>query len=319
MIGSRIRNLHNFARSCKYVAGTRAYHRGPLLAGILTLCVMMLPMPAGASIRNHSQSSTHLANSRLRWMLTGANISKLSTLDPGLAQSTFNNSATLALASATGLQNQVPSGYKSVPTLIFQSYATFLDDLTAGQIAPGIKAVVYDPEDWPSTPVVEQQNPTRYLRDFALLAHKYGYLVIETPARDLMGVPGAKCTSNPGESYDQAYLRCAIAPAAARWSNVIVVQAQADEFNVAQYEAFVQLATQQARLVSPSVQVLAGLSSGPSSGVASSAQLLAAAQSVRSLVTGYWLNAFASRPGQLQSTLGFLQLIDTADRVNRSS
>lgn len=253
------------------------------------------------------EASAASAASVAKWMITGTNISKLRSLDPTLTSQVFDNRYTFALGNPVGNQVQVPTTARAIPTLIFRSFAMFQSDLANGEIASEIKAVAYDPEKWKDTPLSEQSDPVAYLRRFAQLAHEHGFVVIEAPARDLMGVRGGTCTAAPGESYDHAYLRCGLASAAARAADILEIQAQADEFNIAAYRNFVVAAAKQATEASPRIGILAGLSTGPASGVASPAQLLAAAQSVSKVVSGYWMNVFASRPGQLESALGFLR------------
>lgn len=291
-----------------------------LVGGVLAIAAVgMIPGYTGGSMARtaspHRKETLAGGLRPLTWMLTGTNIGKLRVLNPGIATRAFDNGSTFAIGSPAHRQDQVPAGTQSVPTLIFRSFAVFKSDLASGQIDPRIRAVVYDPEKWAYTPASEQQRPAVYLKRFGLLAHDHGYLAIEAPARDLMGVKGGTCTARPRESYNHAYLRCGLAADAARASDVVEIQAQANELNLTEYKRFVATAARQALSAQPRVTVLAGLSTGPACGVPSSAQLFAAAKVVSDYVSGYWMNVFASKKGQLETALDFLRSMRSSGTV----
>jgi hypothetical protein len=87
-----------------------------------------------------------------------------------------------------------------------------------------------------------------------------------------------------------AYLKLGLAAGAARYSDVIDIQAQGAITNRTTYKQFVQAAAAQARKASPRVRVIAGLSTNPSGQHVTPAEFSAAFYAVRPYVDGYWLN-----------------------------
>jgi hypothetical protein len=233
----------------------------------------------------------------------------ISKADPSLADHFFNTPLAYANSSAAA-QNKTPPGYAAIPTLRYASYADFAADIAQGRTDPAIRAVYYDPEHWSETPQREQQDPYTYLRLFAALGHAHGYVVITSPARDLMGVPGGVCVARSGEEYDKAYIRCDIAGAAARYADVSKIQAQARETEVPAYRGLVATTAQQARAANPSVLFLSNLSTSVTTVTAD--QLFAAAQSVRGIVDGHYLTIQASDAGQLNTAVEFFRRMQAA-------
>jgi hypothetical protein len=264
---------------------------------------------AGSASTSWSDSVT--ATPRLSWIMLGSAMKEMVAAAPDVARSHFDSAFSFA-DGKPWKQNQVPAGYATTPTVKYESYARFESDVAAGVIAPEIKAVLYDPEKWDRTPAAEQLDPATYLRLFAELAHSKGYLVIEAPARDLMAVDGAACRSNSGESLDEATLRCELTASAARYADVAQVQSQADEFDRARFSSFVTAAAVQARAANPDVVFLAGLSTSPPTGVASPEALVAAAESVRDDVAGFYLTVCTHCPGELATADAFLAALGGA-------
>ena len=87
-----------------------------------------------------------------------------------------------------------------------------------------------------------------------------------------------------------AYLRLGLAASAARYADVIDIQAQGSEASLSRFTSFVKEAAAQARGANPHVIVLAGLSTNPSGQHVTSAQFISAYNAVRPDVNGYWLN-----------------------------
>jgi hypothetical protein len=249
-------------------------------------------------------TSPVLSEQRLRWVLTGSNTSKLAKFDAGLAAHFFDSPLTFATGNRLVQQNQVPAGDAAVPTGRYASYADFLYDRSLGRIDPAIRAVLYDPEHWSETPVNEQQDPYTYMRLFSERAHSRGYVVIVTPARDLMGVPGGACVAGSGEDYDTAFIRCNIAGAAARYSDVTEVQAQRRQTNLQAYTRLVTSAAEQARTANASVLFLSGLSTRLAP--VSAENLFNASQAVRGIVDGFYLSIAGADTKQLQMAVGYL-------------
>lgn len=177
-------------------------------------------------------------------------------------------------------------GYAAASVVGFRSYAAFAKKV--GQLHRG-QWVLYDNEHWSLTPVDEQRHPAKYMRKFAQLAHSHGLKVIETPARDLMSVPGADCVRQPGQTTDKAYLMCRI-PQDARYADIYEIQAQADQPDTAGYTSFVKAARRKALDANSHLVLLAGLTSDRGG---SPAQIFACWKATSKLVAGYWMNTNA--------------------------
>jgi hypothetical protein len=253
------------------------------------------PVPARARRARHA------------WEITGTNIARVAAADPRVARALFGTRASFGLGNPAGRQDQVPAGSQAVPTLVFRSLRTFRAELRRGRIDPGIRAVLYDPERWPQTPGAEQRDPIGAMRAFAKLAHAHRLEVILAPARDLLLVPGARCTAG-GQRLDQAYLRCGLARAA-RYADVFSIQSQADEFDLPAYRAFVDAVAAQARAAHPGVRVFAGISTHPATGRAPGSDMAAAVAAVDGTVDGFWANVFAGRPGQLAAAVALFRTL----------
>jgi hypothetical protein len=173
----------------------------------------------------------------------------------------------------------------AVKTVTFASYAALSSTLAAGRLPAGTRAVLYDNEDWPLTPVQEQQDPAKYEQLAAGLAHAHHLLFVSTPATDLTDVLAPHATN-----HYAAYLQLHIAADAARYADVIDIQAQGAEADLATFVPFVKAAAAQARQANPRVIVLAGISTNPSGQAITGAQLVAAVLAVRPFVNGFWLN-----------------------------
>jgi hypothetical protein len=249
-----------------------------------------------------------LATPRLSWIMLGSTMAQLAAGVPAQASRFFDTPYAYADGSRVS-QNQVPPGYSTTPTVKYASFADFQNDVSAGAIDPTVRAVLYDPEKWDRTPLAEQLDPGTYLRMFAQLAHQHGYVAIETPARDLVAVAGARCTAARGEGLSAAALRCGLAGQAARYADVVQVQSQVDEFDPVQYRDFVRRSAAQARAVNPAAVVMAGLSTSPPTGVATADQLFAAADAVRTDVAGFYLTVCTTCPDELAAADGLFQML----------
>lgn len=191
-----------------------------------------------------------------------------------------------------------------MPALAWASEAAFASDVANGRVPDGVRAVMYDPETWSATPVAEQQDPEAAMRAFAALARRHGYVVVITPHPGLVAAPGAGCSARPTETQQEAFLRCDLEGSAARYADVVEVQAQSLEADVGAYRAFVSKAARQARASNPGVLVISGLSTNfamePST-------LFDAWQSVSDVVDGHYLNVPHGRRPRV--AVGFLQSV----------
>jgi hypothetical protein len=175
------------------------------------------------------------------------------------------------------------------PVVTFSSVSALRQAVDGGQLPSGTRAVLYDPEVWPYTPVSEQRNPVLAAQQAAAITRAHHLSLIVAPALDL-----ATVQPRPGGPLWRRYLRLNLAGAMAKVATVVEVQAQSLERQPRTYRAFVRAAAAQARAASPHVTVLAGLSTNPPGPAVSGQQLAAAVQASTAAVSGYWLNV----PGQ---------------------
>jgi hypothetical protein len=177
-------------------------------------------------------------------------------------------------------------GWKAIPLVSSKSFAEIKKALEQGSLPPGVKGILYDIEKWQFTPEEEQRNPAYYEKLAAELVHAHGLIFVATPAADLVAVLAPEQRS---KRYD-AYLRLGLAADAARYADVIDIQAQGAELNTELYANFVRHAAAQARQANPKVIVLAGLSTNPAGQHVTAQDILRAIAATHTVVDGYWLN-----------------------------
>lgn len=219
-----------------------------------------------------------------RWIITQTAVGLLGPagLTEAQLQTLFGNSRTYLTG---GLTPSAPPVSGALRTVAFASYQAMERQLAGSRLPAGTAAVIYDNEHWRFTPLDEQRDPARYEKLAAKLAHAHHLLFISTPAVDLTTV----LAPHQSDHY-AAYLRLGLAASAARYADVIDIQAQGSETSLPTFKSFVQAAAVQARGANRHVIVLAGLSTNPSGPRVSSAQFTAAYNAVRAYVDGYWLN-----------------------------
>jgi hypothetical protein len=258
-------------------------------AALLACCVAVLvaaaacgssgtPAPGestGSATATHSETSiTWVIERRALDSLyaEGVSADELSTI--------FNNSNTYIVGSPGATDKVLSisrwSSHRTVTTT----------NLRVSGVSGDVSAMLYDDEHWSLTPAAQQQDPAKYLAQGRQLAQSKGLVYIAAPASDLVDVLA------PADSgtVDERYLRLDIIAEAARYADIVDIQAQGLEANTTQYVQFVTQAAAQARKANPGVKVLAGVSTNPS-GHAISAQTFATdANDVRGVVDGFWLN-----------------------------
>jgi hypothetical protein len=221
----------------------------------------------------------------VRWLVPGNIITQIQATDPAAAR--VLDIGTFTIEDPAG-RNLTYTG--ATPVARYRSFAQFQADLKTRTIDPAYRWVLYDPENWPDTPVSEQLDPWTAMQDFGQYAHAHGYRVISAPARDL----GNVATGNPklrGEDLNAWYLRTGIPVIAGRYADVVDIQAQAVTLDLPAYDAFVREAGRDALDANPYVTVLAGVSTRYGTAL----EMAAAARSVT--VAGYWLNVPGPDPG----------------------
>jgi hypothetical protein len=181
----------------------------------------------------------------------------------------------------------VPPGWNAVPLTSFKSFGAIRSALQMGGLGPEVKGVMYDYERWRFTPEEEQRNPAGYVKEAADLVHAKSLLFLTAPAVNLVTVMA------PAEDRNRlcdTYLRLGIAADAARYADVVDIQAQRFERDTELYARFVRQAAAQARQANPKVVVLAGISTQPIGQQVTADDILRAIAATRDVVDGYWFN-----------------------------
>jgi len=225
------------------------------------------------------------------WLLSTAAVRLLGQagMTPQQLGTVFDTPGTFLIrGGATGADTE--PAWHSQWTLTFPSVAALSGALNGPRLDPRARAVIYDNEQWAMTPPAEQHDPARAEAQAAALAHAHHLQLIATPATNLARVLA------PGQPVEPAYLRLGIAGDAARYADVIDIQAQGSETNTAAFAGFVTAAAAQARAANPHVIVLAGISTNPTGHQVSAEQMRAAITATAGTVDGYWLNIPAGGP-----------------------
>ena len=162
--------------------------------------------------------------------------------------------------SQLGLQN-------AVPTASFTNEASLAAAITTNQLRPGTVAVQYAPSS-PVTPRNQLTDPTDAFLQASLVAHQHGLLLIGAPSLNIVKAtaPDLKAIKRTSK-----FLQRRIAAAAARYSDVYVIQAQSLERTPSRFSAFVRQAAAQAVNAHPSVEILAEIRSGAGAGAPTAA------------------------------------------------
>jgi hypothetical protein len=244
-----------------------------MLACLLAGCATQAPSP------RPTQTTTEAPGRRLTWMLTRAALA--SVLSDPAARSRLDGAPVYEILH-TGQSPLAAAG--AVPVVAFPALGDLAQAVSGGGLPAGTRAVLYDPEAWPFTPVTEQHDPAKAARQALRLAHAHGLRLIVAPALNLTTLRPAS-----GPRWQQ-FLHLGLAGAMAKEADVVELQAQSLERDTSSYATFVHAAARQARAANPRVTVLAGLSTNPPGAEVTSQQLTAAIRATSGVVSGYWLN-----------------------------
>ncbi len=254
-----------------------------LALGWLCLGVSLVACTNGSSSPPSTGSTTSQITSGghgLTWIFGTRALDDM-TIDPVALSVLRNGKVYQLLGNGDRPSTQLPV----IPTLSFASEAGLAAAAAGGRIPPYVKAVLFDYEDWKFTPTLEQRNPAPYVKRAAEVAHTHGWVYLVSPALDL-----AKELQPSTSSAPAAYLELDLAGSASAVADVIDIQAQSTERSGSSYFDLVSAAARQARKTNPQVVVIAGLSTNPTGGPVTLAELEASVSLTRSLVDGYWLN-----------------------------
>ena len=200
------------------------------------------------------------------WMISSSAYGLLSSSTSGqaLAQKFFNSSHSIIVV---GSRNAQSYGSASL-ALYFTGFADFGSKMPT-ETTSGAQYAVFDDENWRYTPVAEQKNIDLYFQKFSNLAQQYGLKVIASPSPDL-----ANALPRKTPSLYNDYLSDTIAGSAAKWSDVFDIQAQGLQSDPQKYASFVAAVAQQVKKINPGIEVIASLSTNPSSHAISPQTLL---------------------------------------------
>jgi|SRR6516165_5748171 len=230
--------------------------------------------------------SPHLAQAAerkaIRWLFNGPGIAAIAA--DAEASRLLDNGQPFVVTGRNVAAN--PPGWNAIPFASFTSFRAIESALKGGTLAHNAEGIIYDNENWQFTPEHEQQNPAQYEKLSADLVHARGLLFLAAPAVDLAA---ALLAQSQTTKYD-AYLHLGIAADAARYAEIVDIQAQGSERDTTFYADFVRQAAMQARQANPNVLVLAGISTNPSGQRVTVNDILRAIAATRDSVDGYWFN-----------------------------
>lgn len=248
---------------------------------LLRLLVVLAVVTITATVLwRAGRAPEHVQPSKVQnsWIIFAGAIRKIdrSTNDPSLTRELFDNNSTYLVSST-----QTGSFSSAIRTL---SYASVSQLPTEGVFEP-VRAILYDPEGWSLTPPEERRFPGIALKT----AHSYAVLhhldLIFTPAPNLLG-RGARSSVQ----RLNALLASGLYRRAAKYADVVVIQAQAVERNPKVYAAAVRAAAAQIRVANATTRVFADLSTQPQGHSVPVSTLQAAYDLTKGIVDGYWLN-----------------------------
>ncbi len=244
----------------------------------LIISVLLL----GIMVFGPTDSSPAAEHKPIRWVLNGPGMAAIAA-DAEVSR-LLDNTRPFVMKGRN--VKAIPPGWNAIPFASFTSFRAIKNAFKRGMLAPDIKGIMYDNEKWQFTPQEEKQNPASYEKLAADLVHAHGLLFLAAPASNLVTIlaPGS-----PKKSYD-TYLQLGIAADAARYADVIDIQAQGSEPNTKVYANFVRQAVAQARQANPKVLVLAGISTNPNGQHVIADDILRAIAATRDSVDGYWFN-----------------------------
>jgi len=249
-----------------------------------------------------SSMGNPISLSSMYWIFYKEDFNHINAKAPALIKQMVAGPGTYVLEQRAG---GTPLPAHVIPVQYFFSSAGLQAAIDHHQVIPGVKVVADDLENFAITPAPERKNPIPAMRGFADAAHANGYRPILIPGRDLMRVPRAVCSQQPGTTISQAYLRCGL-PAAAAYAPIYVIQAAAVETNLSALRQLIQDGAAQARKANPRALILATLSVSPNGLYVPYTAVVVAAKAIRPYVQGFFINN--PRPSDSRM-IGFLKAL----------
>jgi hypothetical protein len=209
----------------------------------------------------------------MHWLIGTSGLSKLEAFAGSAAVARYLDGPQTTLITPSS----IPSGLASWH-VVFALDTTSLAEVRSGVngLSSRISEILYDPEDWPFTPVAEQSTVGAAAAQAASMAHAAGRKLIVTPATNL---------AKPG-----TFIRSGDLAKVAASANVVEIQAQGMERLPSTYAAFIGQAVGQILSANPRVTIYAGLSTNPAGPQVTATELLSDVRLTSSEVSGYWLN-----------------------------
>jgi len=189
------------------------------------------------------------------------------------------------------------AGWWAMKARSIKSISTIEADAANGNV----QALVYDPEVWSFTPVLEQQHPAEATCAAANVAHAHGKLLVAAPGIDLARVLNPRGASQSGQYV--AFTQSGVAGPIAKCADIYEIQAQSLEGDAKAFQSFVSTIALQARAANPHIVIMVGLSTNPPGVSGLTPQtLLDAVKAVAGVTDGFWLNI--PSPGALCPNCG---------------
>jgi hypothetical protein len=258
--------------------------RPRVFAAMVGLVAFVLAVGSWSPVSATSVSGP-ISLSSVRWIFYKEDFNHLNVEAPALIKRIIAGPGTYVLEHRAG---GPPLPRKVIPAEMFFSSAGLQAAIDHDRIIPGVKVVVDDLEDLGIAPAAERKAPIPALKEFAHAADSHGYQPVLIPGRDLMLVPGARCSQRRG-TISQSYLRCGL-PSAAAYAPIYVIQSAAVETNLSALRQLVQQGAAQARRANPKVTIFATLSVSPNGAWVPYTAVLQAARVIRPYVQGFEMN-----------------------------
>jgi hypothetical protein len=191
------------------------------------------------------------------WMVSTSGARSLLAASPGASALLFDTP--LSFVTGTGAAGAAQIGLGSaVPTASFANEQLLAQRVNGNELPAGTVAVQYQPRT-PVTPRNQLSDPAEAFRQAGLVAHAHGLLLVGSPALNVVK-SGARHLKTI--KWTSRYLQRRFASAAARYSDVYVIQAQSLQRRPTRFAAFVRQASAQATNAHRSVEILTEIRSG---------------------------------------------------------
>jgi len=236
------------------------------------------------------------------WMVSENGAKGFLAAAPAAAQLLFNTP--YSFVTGTGVADTTQLGVpNAVPTATFTNEARLAAAVNANQLPPGTVAVQYAPGS-PVTPRNQLTDPANAFQQASLVTHAHGLLLIGAPS---LNVVRATAPHLEVVKRTSRFLQRKIAAAAARYSDVYVIQAQTLEQTPSRFSAFVRQAAAQAVNAHGSVEILTEVRSGAGRSAPTTPMLEQDLSGAGSAVSGYVLSDSAStQPAPGDAALGLI-------------